>query len=96
MHAERSRRYRARVACVTDQGPAMECETRSSPGSEATEPLSVRGVASSGSTPSGHIRCHHCGQPASAFLRLSSLRRGRGVGKKRQIRVGGSRFSRPP
>ena len=96
MHAERSRRYRARAACVTDQGPAMERETRSSAGSEATEPLRVRGVATPGSTASGHSCCHHCGLPASAFLRRSSLRHGRGVGKKRQSRVSGSQVSRPP
>ena len=96
MHAERSRRYRARVACVTDHSPLIQCETCSLPGSATSEPLRVRGVASSSSTTSGYSRCHHCGLPASAFLRLSALRRERGVGKKRQRRLGGSRFSRPP
>lgn len=96
MHTERSRRYRARVACVTDHSPVIQRETCSSPGSAAPESLSVRGVASSSSTPSGYSRCHRCGLPASAFLRLSGLRRGRGIGKKRPRRLGGSRFNRPP
>ena len=91
MHAERSRRYRARVGRVTDQGPVMEHETVLLRGSEVSEAL--REPASDRKSP-GHSHCHHCGQSASSFLRLSALRRR--LGKKSQIIRGDSRFGRPP
>jgi hypothetical protein len=93
MHAERSRRYRARVGRVTDHGPAMEHETGLLRGSEFSEAL--REPASGGKSP-GHSRCHHCGRSASSFLRLSALRARRRLGKKSQIIRGDSRFGRPP
>ena len=93
MHAERSRRYRARAARVTDHGRAVEQESvlfHRLEGSEATrEP-------SSGGMPPIHSYCHHCGQPASSLLRLSALRHGRRLGKKSQILRRDSRFGRPP
>ncbi len=93
MHAERSRRYRARVGRVTDHGPVMEHETGLLRGLEVSEPLRE---PSSGRTSPGHSRCHHCGRSASSFLRLSALRPERRLGKKSQIIRGDSRFARPP
>jgi hypothetical protein len=93
MHAERSRRYRARGGRVTDQGPVMEHETVFLRGLEVSEPLRE---LSSGRKAPGHSRCHHCGRSASSFLRLSALRPERRLGKKSQIIHGDSRFGRPP
>jgi hypothetical protein len=93
MHAEGSRRYRARVGRVTDHGPVMEQETSLLCGLEVSEPL---GEPSSGRTSPGHSRCRHCGRSASSFLRLSALRPERRLGKKSQIIRGDSRFARPP
>jgi hypothetical protein len=73
MHAERSRRYRARSRCVTDQGPATE--------RKAGRLLALRAHAEV-AEPSvsgkfvGYRICHRCEQSASAFLRLSALRPG--------------------
>jgi hypothetical protein len=93
MHAERSRRYRARVGRVTDHGCVMEHETGLLRGLEVSEPLRE---PSSGRKAPGHTRCHHCGRFASSFLRLSALRPERRLGKKSQIIRGDSRFGRPP
>ena len=71
MHAERSRRYRARSRCVTDQGPATERKAGSLLAlrayAEVAEPSVSRKFV-------GYRLCHRCGRSASAFLRLSALR----------------------
>ena len=93
MHADRNRRYRARVQCVTDHGPVIEQETgpsRRLEGSEAsTEPSAERK-----SPVHGH--CHHCGRSASSSLRLSPLRRKRRLGGKRLIIRGSGRLGSAP
>lgn len=71
LHAERSRRYRARSRCVTDQGPAEE--------RKAGSLLALRAHAETGeqsvsSKFAGYRLCHRCGRSASAFVRLSALR----------------------
>jgi len=75
MHADRNRHYRARRQRVTDHGLSMAHQVGLSPG------LVVETAPSSGMS-SEHRRCHHCGHPASAYLRLSALR-GRHRGKRR-------------
>jgi hypothetical protein len=71
LHAERSRRYRARRQCVTDHGPAVERETslllECAAVVAVSEPPSVREAP-------GHGLCRDCGRSASAFLRRSALR----------------------
>lgn len=93
MHAERSRRFRARVGCVTDHGSVEEGETGLVCGAEVPE--TSREPSSDRKSP-GHSRCHHCGRSASSLLRLSALRSERRLGKKRQVVRGDARFSRPP
>ena len=92
MHAERNRRYRARGARVTDQGPARERDTGLLGGSEGT---AVRSKPPDGPS-SGHDRCHHCGRAALAFLRLAALRPRARRGEKNQVRHGDPRPGRPP
>jgi hypothetical protein len=92
MHAERNRRYRARVRRVTDHGPAMEHETGLLGRSEGS--VALREPSSAG-MPSGHNHCHHCGQSASPFLRLSALHPERRLGKKSQIKRGRLRIWPP-
>jgi hypothetical protein len=94
MHAERNRRYRARVGRVTDHGPTREPEAGHLCGSRAI-PAGLSEPSPSGRSP-GNYRCHHCGRPASTFLRLASLRpRGR-RGEKTKIRQRDPRPDRPP
>lgn len=71
LHAERSRRYRARWQCVTDHGPAVEGE----PGLllECAAVVAVREPSPVREAP-GNGLCHDCGRSASAFLRRSALR----------------------
>ena len=93
MHAERSRRHRARVGRVTDHGPAGEREMDRLAGFEV--PGALNAPPSSGKHP-GYSRCHHCGHAASTFLRLSALRPGTFGRNKHQIKCGYPRPSRPP
>ena len=94
MHAERNRRYRARVGRVTDHGPTSEHATGHLGGSRAV-PAGLSEPSPSGRSP-GHYRCHHCGRPASTFLRLASLRPRGNRGGKAQIRQRNTRPDRPP
>jgi hypothetical protein len=72
MHAERSRRYRARWQRVTDHGPAKAGGEALSPGFDVDATLSPPSLSG---RPAGHQICHHCGRrPALPFLRLSALR----------------------
>jgi hypothetical protein len=94
MHAERNRRYRARVGRMTDHGPAREQDTGRFGGSGAVR-ADLSEPSPGGRSP-GHYRCHHCGRPTSTFLRLVALRpRGRRSGKT-DIRRRGRRSDRPP
>jgi len=81
MHAERNRRYRARRRCVTDHG------LYGAQGERFVPPVNTASTdrPRSGTAP-GLGLCHRCRRSASAFLRLSFLRRRR-VGR---------RFRRPP
>jgi len=93
MHAERSRRYRARMRAVTDHGLANEPEGRPSLnlhiGAALSQPLPSR------KSP-GLRFCHNCGRSASAFLRRSALRTRRHRENKRQISPNASRLKRRP
>ena len=93
MHAERNRRYRARMRCVTDHGPAKEPERRPSLNLDV-------GAALSQPAPSrkslGLSFCDNCGRSASAFLRRSALRTRRHRESKRQIRSKASLLIRRP
>ena len=71
LHAERSRRYRARRRCVTDQGPAIERKAGSLVALRAHAEVGEQSVSRKFA---GYRLCHHCGRSASAFLRLSALR----------------------
>jgi hypothetical protein len=71
MHAERSRQYRARRQRVTDHGPATARKEESLLALRARTEMGEQLV---GIKSAGHWLCHCCGQPASAFLRLSALR----------------------
>ncbi len=94
MHAERNRRYRARVRRVTDHGLAREHETAQWGGTGAV-PAGLSEPSPGGRSPA-HYRCHHCGRPASTFVRLVCLRpRGR-RGERIQIRHRDPRPDRPP
>jgi hypothetical protein len=93
MHAARSRRYRARVRCVTDQGLANEQKAGPFLESEVWEALSE--PSSSRKSPPQWF-CHYCRCSASALLRLSALRPICNRGKNGQIRRRGPLRSRPP
>lgn len=71
MHAERNRRYRDRMRCVTDHGPSKEPERRPSRNLDGGATLSQ--PAPSRKSP-GLQFCHNCGRSASTFLRRSPLR----------------------
>jgi hypothetical protein len=73
LHAERSRRYRARRRCVTDHGPLATGPERR---------LRKADTALS-NPPRGSPLCHRCSRSASEFVRLSALRR-RYVGHRRR------------
>ena len=89
MHAERSRRYRARVGRVTDHGPDPEPETDLLGERDSTVDRSEPTPA--GTSP-GRSRCHHCGRPVSPFVRLAGLRSRRRRVMRNQI----ARLARPP
>jgi hypothetical protein len=93
MHAERNRRYRARMRCVTDHGLAKEPERGPSIKLDVDAALSQ--PPPSRKSP-GHRFCLNCGHSASAFLRRSALRTRRHRGNKRQISLRASRLSPPP
>jgi hypothetical protein len=86
MHADRNRRYRARQRRVTDQGFLKKSEAGVLPGVEVPRVVNER------SGP-GNWRCHFCGQLASAFVRLSTLRPPR---HRRKMSRRRSPTSRPP
>ncbi len=90
MHADRNRRYRARQHRVTDHGLSKEHEAGLLPGLEAGSALNA---SASRRKPPGRWFCHHCGQSASAFLRLSALRPGR---RRGQIYGSGRQLGCPP
>jgi hypothetical protein len=93
MHAQRSRRYRARQQRVTDQGLTK-------PDNEGLSPRSnvdvVSRAPSFNQIPPTPPICHFCRRPASAFLRLSALRPGRQRGRKGQIYGNGRQLDRSP
>ena len=93
MHAERNRRYRARIQCVTDHGLAKERAGVPSLKLDVAADLSQR--QPSRKSPA-HGFCHNCGRTASAFLRRSAVRTRRHRGNKRPISLRASRLSRPP
>jgi hypothetical protein len=93
MHAERNRRYRARMRCVTDHGPAKEPEGPPSPNLDGGARLSQ--PAPNRKSP-GLSVCHNCGRAAFAFLRRSPLRTRRHRESKRQIGSSASRLRRRP
>ena len=75
MHAERSRRYRARLRSVTDQGSGSAVETAQPTAptapQAASRPLSTAAASGRGAT------CQCCGRPISDLVRISWLRRPR-------------------
>jgi len=89
MHAERNRRYRARQRHVTDHGLAKVGDGGPSlaKGVDQTPPSSKR--------PQAYLLCHHCGHPASPFLRLSALHPQRRRVKTRRTHGDGRRLDRP-
>jgi len=90
MHAERNRRYRARRRRVTDHGPAKVDDGGPSPA------MPVDPIPPSSKRPRGHLLCHHCGQPASPFLRLTALRPRRRRVQRGRLGGNGRQLSRPP
>jgi hypothetical protein len=70
MHAERSRRYRDRSRCVTDQGLARESKTGSLLALRAHAEMGEQSVSRKFV---GYRLCHRCGRSASAFVRLSAF-----------------------
>ena len=91
MHAERNRRYRARMWRVTDHGPAKEPEGRPSFNLDVGATLSQ--PAPSKKSPELRF-CHNCGRSASAFLRRSALRTRRHRESERQINSKATRLRR--
>jgi hypothetical protein len=89
MHADRNRRYRARQHGVTDHSPSKKREPGLLPGMDVHAAVSE---PSSGRSPLRYWSRHHCGQSASAFLRLLTLRPPRYRGKTSRS----DRFGRPP
>ena len=89
MHADRNRRYRARQHGVTDHSPSKKREPGLLPGVGVHAAVSE---PSSGKGPPRDWSCHHCGQSASPFLRLLTLRPPRCRGKASRS----NRFGRPP
>jgi hypothetical protein len=82
MHADRNRRYRARVRCVTDHGVVKTHKTAALVRLEVFAALSE---ASSSRKSSTRHRCHHCGHSVSAFVRRSALHPRSHRGKKSDI-----------
>lgn len=82
MHAERSRRYRARQQRVTDHGLTKPDNDGLSHRSNVD---AVSRAPSFNRMPQTPPICHFCRRPASAFLRLSALRPRRQRGRKDQF-----------
>ena len=73
MHADRSRRYRARGSRVTDQGPILVAPAARQPEPAQTAAL-VEQPAISGAT--GRLTaCYRCGNPVSNMVRQFPIRR---------------------
>ena len=73
MHAERSRRYRARGRRVTDQGPKLATKPPQPP-----EPAHANALRTQPMIINRSLRttiCIRCGQPVSDFVRLAPIRR---------------------
>lgn len=73
MHAERSRRYRARGRRVTDQGRKLATTSAQQP-----EPAHANARAAQPAIINLSMRttvCGRCGQPVSGFVRLAPIRR---------------------
>ena len=73
MHAERSRRYRARQRRVTDHG-SISPGLADQPAAAAPR-AAAAGVPIAVITSSRRTSCHRCGKRASAFVRLDPIRR---------------------
>jgi hypothetical protein len=82
MHAERSRKYRARQQRVTDHGQTKPDNDGLSPRSNVD---AVSRAPSFNRMPPTPPICHFCRRPASAFLRLSALRPRRQRGRKHRV-----------
>jgi hypothetical protein len=75
MHADRSRRYRARGRRVTDQGPVLVAPPGRLPEPAHTAALAMQ-PAFSGAT--GRLTaCYRCGDPVSNMVRQFPIRRSR-------------------
>ena len=85
MHAERSRRYRARQRRVTDHG-SISSGLANQPAAAAPR-AATAGVPVAVTASSLRTSCHRCGKRASAFVRLDKIRRPRRRSiEKRSIR----------
>ncbi len=75
MHADRSRKYRARGRRVTDQGPTPG----TTPGRQPeTAPAAAMAAQPPVMTAAGRVTaCYRCGHPVSDTMRLSPIRRPR-------------------
>jgi hypothetical protein len=93
MHADRNRRYRARVRCMTDHGAVKAQRTAAL---VRLEVFAVPSEASSSIRSSTRYRCHHCGHSASAFVRRSALRPRSHRGKKSDVGRGDKLRTGPP
>jgi len=82
MHAERSRKYRARQQRVTDHGLTKSDLEGMLPRSDVD---AVASASSFNRGPPTPPLCHFCRRPTSAFVRLSALRPERQRGRKGQF-----------
>jgi hypothetical protein len=75
MHADRSRRYRARGRRVTDQGPALVAspDRQPEPAHAATMPVQPAASVATGRL----TACYRCGTPVSNMVRQSPIHRPR-------------------
>jgi hypothetical protein len=75
MHADRSRRYRARGRRVTDQGPILVALPARQPETAHTDAPVVQSATS---VTARHLTaCYRCGDPVSIMIRQSPTRRSR-------------------
>jgi hypothetical protein len=73
IHANRSRKYRARDRRVTDQGPILETKPVQQP-----EPAQATTITARPANIIAGMRatvCHRCGQPISDLVRMAPIRR---------------------
>lgn len=73
LHADRSRRFRARGRCVTDQGPTLK-----TPGHQQPEPAHAAVAATQPAiiNAAGRLTaCHRCGHSVSDWVRMGPIRR---------------------